>query len=53
MDHISLNADNQNVLLSFKVKWEIFPEWEFKSKYHWSQYMQTASKLNKDKYILS
>ena len=47
MDHISLNADNQNVVLSFKVKWEIFPKWEFKSKYHWSQYMQTASKLNK------
>ena len=52
MDHISLCADSQNVVLSFKVKWVIFLDnWEFKSKYHWSQYMETASKLNKVKYI--
>ena len=53
MDHILLSADNQNVVLSFQVKWEIFHKWEFKSRYHWSQYVQTAPKLNKVKYILS
>ena len=47
MDHISLSADNQNVVLSFKKKREIFPKWEFKSRYQWRQYMQTAPKLNK------